>query len=307
MSEDDLDFFEMFENAPQRTPREIFERRGFFPVPPTKRVDGDQRGRLWELIHACAAQRFFFYDTNHLDDREFHQWLDGCWLDQITDDIPPEAEMNCHICPGEYCDDPEADDVWLRYYADEETRSQMEAEPGGHPLPPHETPKFDRDRFLPTPYPPAAPKIDFDDFHEDDPLGLKRADREIHRARHGGAAPPEEPGWERPAARLMREGFTPLPPAEITPEALRGLLWELLHELSCRGFYAVHTDHLDDAALYAALWRKGIREEAMMPGATKHAAWFYDFSEDDGDGAGEEPPKVADRDWRLPRWRYDMA
>jgi hypothetical protein len=305
MKEEESDFFEMFENARQRSPREIFAQRGFAPTSPDGLVDGEQRGRLWELIHACAARRFFFYDTNHLNDREFHQWLDQIWLDRLTDDIPPEAEMNCHISP---VDDLEGDDVWLRYYADEETRRQFEADGlGGKPLPPHETPMFDRDRFLPTPYHPAPPEIDYDDLYGEDPLGLKKVDREIQCSREEGEAPLEEPGWERPAARLMREGFTPLPPAEITPEAQGGLLWELLHELSCRGFYVVHTDHLDDAALYAELWRKGIREDAMMPGATKQAAWFYDFSCDDSGDSNEEPAKLVDRDWRLPRWRYDMA
>ncbi len=39
-----------------------------------------------------------------------------------------------------------------------------------------------------------------------------------------------------------------------------------------------------------------------MPGATKHVAWFYDFSDDDGQDAAAEPAKVADRDWWQPRW-----
>jgi hypothetical protein len=306
MDVDDPGFFEMFENAPQRSPREIFARRGFVPTSPDELTGGEMRGRLWELIHACAAQRFFFYDTNHLDDKDFYLWLDRFWLDQATDDLPPEAEMNCHISPGEPVGDPEGDDVWLRFYADEGTRAEVEADGLGYPLPPHETPQFDRDRFLPTPYHPAAPVIDDDDLFEEDPLGLKKVDREIRRSRQGGGNAPDEPEWESPALVLKREGFTPLPPPEITPEAQGGLLWELLHELSCRGFYAVHTDHLDDAALYFELWRKGIREDAMMPGATKQAAWFYDFSYDDSDDGAEEPAKVADRDWRLPRWRYDM-
>ena len=126
---------------------------------------------------------------------------------------------------------------------------------------------------------------------------------------------------------LRRAGFTPLPPDEITDEALAAILWKLLHELACRGFYALHTDHLSDGELYRALWRHGVREEAILPGKTARAAWFHDFIGSGSDEhtalwlrhyASEEdrarhardwprdplPPRERppfDRDWRLPK------
>jgi hypothetical protein len=118
-----------------------------------------------------------------------------------------------------------------------------------------------------------------------------------------------------------------MPPAEVTPETQCALLWELLHELAIRGFYVLSTNHLTDEELYAGLWRHGIREDAILPGKTKTAAWFHDMV---GSGSDEHielwlryhadqaarenwaksfpdaaiPPSekpVANRDWRLPK------
>ena len=144
-------YFEMFENAPMRTPREIFADRGFFPPPPDRLGAGELRGRLWELLYACAARRFFFHQTNHLDDLDFHHWLHRDWLAEPIEDIPPEMLMNCHISPHEpFCEGSD-DEVWLRFYADEGERAEMAAEDPGMVLPPHEAPGNDRDRFLPAP------------------------------------------------------------------------------------------------------------------------------------------------------------
>lgn len=301
------EFFEMLENAPSRTPREIFADRGFFSTPPDELAAGELRGRLWELLYACAAQRFFFSQTDHLDDLDFYYWLHQDWMDDPIEDIPPKMLMNCHISPHEpFCEGSD-NDVWLRFYADEGDRAEMVAEDPGVPLPPHETPGNDRDRFLPVSDPPPTSEIDYESMMDEDPLGLLAVDREILRARAAdeGRKLPDEPEWEEPAKILQRTGFTPMPPAELTPEALPALLWELLHELSLVGFYAVGTNHLSDAELYDALWRKGLREDAMLVGSGKHAGWFYDFSEND-DGEPCEREAVIDRDWRLPQWRYDV-
>ena len=88
----------------------------------------------------------------------------------------------------------------------------------------------------------------------------------------------ERDGWQRPIDQLAQQGDAPLPPAELTDEILTAKLWELLHSLACRGFYVQHTDHLGDRALYTALWEKGLREEAILPGTrSRSAAWFHDF------------------------------
>jgi hypothetical protein len=89
----------------------------------------------------------------------------------------------------------------------------------------------------------------------------------------------------------------------------------------------LHTDHLTDRELYAALWKDSLREPAKLPGPSFTSAWYHDFT-GSGNDADEElrlryyatdeqrtnalrdnpgmtlPPKgtpAAQRDWRLPK------
>jgi hypothetical protein len=63
------------------------------------------------------------------------------------------------------------------------------------------------------------------------------------------------------------------------------LLWELLHNLALRGFYVLHTDHLNDGELYNGLWQHGLREPVHLPGRSLRGGWFHDslgsWGEDD--------------------------
>src|SRR5262249_38277309 len=134
-------------------------------------------------------------------------------------------------------------------------------------------------------------------------------------------------GWQRPIDELAARHLAPLPPDELTDEALPPCLWQLLHNLACRGFYVLHTDHLSDRALYELLWKRGLREEAILPGRSRTGGFFYDtigsYDEEDLDifnrfyatekdrarhlaedpnsslPPREEPPFC--RDWRLPK------
>jgi hypothetical protein len=319
MDSPEVDPLDAFDNAPWCPPREMLAKREFFPPAIDSLQEAELRGRLWELIYALGALRFFFHQTDHLTDRELYAWIQG-WLDEPNAEIPPEAEVNCHVSPSEGDDDAETT-TWLRYYADPRERDDWALQFPEFEMPPHEWPPYDRDRFLPCAYPPAA-EGDADEPAEDDPLGLVKIDREIR-----GEVDLLPENWERPADLLQRAGFTAFPPAEITDELLPGLLWEILQELACRGFYVLHTDHLTDRELYSAIWRHALRDEAILPGRTPRAAWVHDFvgsgSEDDHQlwlrfYASDEqrqrdaerypdqllPPRetpTCRRDWRLPK------
>ena len=192
----------------------------------------------------------------------------------------------------------------------------------------------------------------FDTPETDDPLGLSEVDREIRaghrRSASGETAPPtprpaepprnerevferiakiDRDGWQRPHEELARTGVVLLPPDEITDETISPKLWELLHELACRGFYVLNSDHLSDREVYTHLWREDLREPAMLPGRSKHGGWFHDFVGSGGDEdtqtwlryyASDEaradharenpkapmPPREKapfNRDWRLPK------
>lgn len=315
----DSDPFEAYDNCPWRPPREMLADRGFTSPPPEEVHDERElRGRLWELIYALAAQRFFIFATDHLDDRELYARLHEELLEELNADIDPRHEFNCHHDMADAQTD-EGAEVWLRYHAGPDDREDWANQFPEFPMPPHETPPHDRDRFLPSPYPPAPEPEE----PEDDPLGLAAVDREIR----GEAPARRRRTWERPLDSLSRAGFSPLPPDEITDEAMAAYLWLLLHELSCRGFWVLNTGHLSDRELYEELWHNGLRAEAILPGKTPRGGWFHDCT---GSGSDEHhhlwlrfhasdeararharaypdeplPPREAPphpRDWRLPK------
>src|SRR6185436_18548727 len=66
-------------------------------------------------------------------------------------------------------------------------------------------------------------------------------------------------------------------PDELTDETIGPKLWELLHELACRGFYVLNSDHLSDRETYGNLWREDLREPAILPGRSQDGGWFHDF------------------------------
>ena len=144
------------EDCPFRSPREILARHGYTPLPPSELDDRQLPGRLWELLYAAAARRFFFCSTNHLDDRSLYTLLWEQWLDHPTADIPPEAETNTTMIVAEFdARGMTAEEIFLRYYAGEDDHELWLSTDPGLIFPPHEDPPCDRDRFLPTPPIPA--------------------------------------------------------------------------------------------------------------------------------------------------------
>ena len=337
------EFLDPFDDCEWLPACELLRRLGFEPPPPSAVDDFELRGRLWEMIYAMAGRRIYLYHADHLSDRELYVWLHDQWLADEVADIPPQAEWNCHVDVSESSTgkDPM---IWLRYYAGEEERAEWAVECPEDAVPPHENPAHQRDRWLPEP--PGIP-VDTDDEDlflsteevegDSDPLGLAAADAEIRSEKRAnedrgeertafmGGEQPE--GWQRPIDQLNRTGASILPPDELTDETISSQLWELLHRLACRGFYVLHTDHLTDRELYAELWRRGLRDEALLPGKCKTGGWYHDFV---GSGSDEHhqlwlryhasdedrtehardwpeeplPPKekpVGNRDWRLPR------
>jgi hypothetical protein len=296
------EFCDPAEDCPWRSPREILARHGYSPLPPPELSDRQLPGRLWELLYAAAARRFFFYSTDHLSDPEFYTLLWEKWLDQPTADIPPEAETNTTTIISEFnAGGLTHEEIWLRYYADEADQELWRSQDPDFVFPPHEDPPYDRDRFLPTPPIPPEAHAGWLPGDEDppaeadsDPLGLAEIDREIAAAKTKSmpdapqSGPPDttlaaqlramEPeNWTPPAQQLAKENVPLLPPAEITDEMLTPILWELLHNLALRGFYLLRTDHLSDRELYAALWEHGLRDPAHLPGRNPRGGWFHDF------------------------------
>lgn len=337
--EEFTDPFDDDEPLPTPLPtREAFRRLGFEPLPPSDLDDFQLRGRLWEFIYAMAGQRIYMHHTDHISDRQLYGWLHDEWLEEESASLETEAGGNCHMDMTDFNNGTDPI-IWLKYFATEKERNDFAAEHALELIPAHVDPPHDRDRWLPEP--PGLPAdpgdeepffLDDDAENGEDPLGLEKVDREIEaekQSREPAATTSVERAerWQRPVDKLRRAGVSPLPPDELTDETITAKLWELLHNLACQSFYVLHSDHLSDRALYAALWTKGLRDEALLPGKSKVSAWFHDFvgSGSDADiqtslryyDTDEEraeharqwpgdpiPPKVKppfNRDWRLPK------
>ena len=363
---DEPPFIDPVDDCPWLPARDLFRQLGYEPLPPGA-VDGFQmRGRLWEFIYALAGRRFWLHHTDHLSDRELYTWLHDVWFHEETADIPPEAEWNSHVDPtSDDVNRGAFPSAWLRFHASEKEREQWALDFPDDEMPPHEDPPHDRDRWLPEPfYPPTASDFGDDPFPteadivgepsddpaerirtEDDPLGLEAVDAAIEaNQRHEQSRREQEEresarreellsltggesaGWQRPIDKLTGPAAL-LPPDELTNETLHAKLWELLHNLACQGFYVLNTNHLSERELYTEFWRRGLRDEALMPGKIRTGGWYHDcigsgseehiqlslrFYSTDQDRAdwhrqfpddvippNETPPH--NRDWRLPK------
>jgi len=90
----------------------------------------------------------FLYNTDHLSDRELYEEL---WYELLRDEnpaMPVNENSACHIdLVGSGSE--EDNELYLRYYADEEDRQLWANDWPDDAMPDHETPPYDRDRHLP--------------------------------------------------------------------------------------------------------------------------------------------------------------
>ena len=347
--------FDPIEDAEWMPARSILIKYGFTPLRPAEVSDEHLRGRLWELIYALAGRRIYLHYSDHLDDRALYERLDT-FLDEPCADCPLEAETNYRVDVSDAgSGSDEGIQTWLRFHASKKERADWQNSFPDCPMPPREKPAHDRDRFLPEPPMPMEPPPEWtppfadesDDPDVDQEIRIEKLKDEIAEAAGGemhemktGDLPPaieeafleqvrdmERVGWQRPMDELAARGTAPLPPDELTDDSLPPHLWNLLHHLACRGFYVLHTDHLSDRTLYEVLWKKGLREEAILPGRSRTGGFFYDtigsygpdeleiherYYESEKDRArhlaefpnSTPPPRERppfSRDWRLPK------
>lgn len=122
-------------------------RHNGFSIPDERDLDdATLHARLWELINAMAATGVFVESTNHLSDRELYRYLVKDALREETILPTPGSGGGWHLSP--LGDSDEDSQIYLRYYADDETRERWHRD-FGVTLPPKEKAPFDRDRLLP--------------------------------------------------------------------------------------------------------------------------------------------------------------
>ena len=134
-------FFEGRENG--QVPLEVMRARGMrIPDDDAELDDAGLHATLWQIVRTMAEMGMLLESTNHLSDRELYRYLVGKCLREET---LLDGAGFWHISPiGGFSE--EDVDVYLRYYADDETRADWDPEVE---VPPKERPPYDRDRFLP--------------------------------------------------------------------------------------------------------------------------------------------------------------
>ena len=115
---------------------------------PEELDDATLSAKLWEAIRGLAKRSVYISQTDHLSDRELYEELWHDSLREITADFPPNSGWNCHLdLLGSGSD--EDNELYLKYYADEEWREQWHKDWPTDVIPPHLDPPYDRDSKLP--------------------------------------------------------------------------------------------------------------------------------------------------------------
>lgn len=148
MEEDFLRNVIAYESAPLTTHFRQLEEAGVeLPAPET--VDDERlTAKLWEVIEALSRIRVFLERTNHLNDRELYALL---WSNELRDEIPamPFDEYSAWHIDVIGSGSEEDTHLWMKYYADEDTRRDWLKDFADYEMPEHEDPPYDRDRHLP--------------------------------------------------------------------------------------------------------------------------------------------------------------
>ena len=148
MEESFLERVLAYEQAELDTDFNRLIQRSVAMVPPVELDDPALSAKLREVIRALGEMRCFLHDTDHLNDRELYDWLWRSGLRDETPDLSGMPDACYHTSPIGACN-AEDTAIWLKYYADEETRQRWHLDFPDHPIPTHEALPFDRDRHLP--------------------------------------------------------------------------------------------------------------------------------------------------------------
>ena len=139
-----------YEEAPWTTHFQQLENAGVSLPQPDSLKDEELTAKLWEVIQKLALLRVFIDQTDHLSDRELYTYLWTDCLREETKAMPMGANAAWHI--QLLSGGSEEDNLlYLKYYADDDWRRHWHEEWPSDPIPPHEDPRYDRDRLLPKP------------------------------------------------------------------------------------------------------------------------------------------------------------
>src|SRR5690349_15447377 len=137
-----------YETAEPISLMNLLENSGMQVPAPDTLDDDTLKVTLKQLIERMAQLGAYVLHTNHLTDRELYDYL---YREGLRDEavLFPENPSYAYMIDLTGSGSDEDNQVYLKYYADEEHRRQWAHDWPDDPLPKHEEPPFDRDRFLP--------------------------------------------------------------------------------------------------------------------------------------------------------------
>ena len=137
-----------YETAQPISVLRLLENSGVEVSPPEILEQDALTAKLKEVIERMASLGAYLLHTNHLSERELYEYLyhDGLREEAV---LFPENPSYAYIIDLTGSGSDDDNQIYLKYYADEEHRRQWAQDWPDDPLPPHEDPPFDRDRFLP--------------------------------------------------------------------------------------------------------------------------------------------------------------
>jgi len=137
-----------YETAQPITLLSLLENSGLEIPLPADLDDTDLHAKLLEIIERMASMGAYLLHTNHLSDRELYvQLYDDSLREEAV--LFPENSSYVYMIDLTGSGSDEDNQVYLKYYADEEHRKQWAVDWPDDPMPSYEDPPFDRDRHLP--------------------------------------------------------------------------------------------------------------------------------------------------------------
>src|SRR5215510_10922468 len=120
-----------------------------FEIPPPEKLDAVALTlKLKEIVERMASLGAYLLHTNHLTDHELYEYLynDGLREEAV---LFPENPGYAYMLDLTGSGSEEDNQIYLKYYADEEQRKQWALDWPDDSMPDHEEPPFDRDQHLP--------------------------------------------------------------------------------------------------------------------------------------------------------------
>ena len=126
----------------------LLENSGSELRSPGELNDENLSTRLRETIEQMASLGAYLLHTDHLSDRELYEYLynEGLREEAV---LFPENPSYAYMIDLTGSGSEEDNQIYLKYYADDEHRRQWAFDWPDDVIPDHEDPPFDRDRHLP--------------------------------------------------------------------------------------------------------------------------------------------------------------